>query len=101
MCIRDRAEAFVESLLLDTKTVLGEDARKSRQFQKIMSLFSGSAMGGTLLGAEGTFWGIVNATTQFIDHEARSSTPDARLSSAWFGRGDALKTEALERALAV
>lgn len=96
-----KAEEFVESLLIDTKTVLGEDARKSKQFQKIMGLFSGSAMGGTLLGAEGTMWGVINATTQFVDWEARSSTPDARLSSAWFGRGDALKTEALERALAV
>lgn len=95
------AGEFVESLLADTKTVLGEDVRKSRQFTKIMELFNGSAMGGTLLGAEGTLWGIVNATTEFVDHSARSATVDARLASAWFGRGDALKTTALERALAL
>lgn len=96
-----KAGDFVESLLVDTKTVLGEDARKSRQFNKIMDLFKGSAMGGTLMGAEGTFWGLVNATTEFVDHNARSQTVDARLASAWFGRGDALKTTALERALAI
>jgi phage/plasmid-like protein (TIGR03299 family) len=98
---RMAAGEFVESLLADTKTVLGEDVRKSKQFTKIMDLFNGSAMGGTLLGTEGTMWGLVNATTEFVDYSARSQTVDARLSSAWFGRGDALKTTALERALAL
>lgn len=96
-----KAEAFVSQLLVDTKTVYTQDPSESKQFKKIMELFSGSAMGGTLLGAEGTMWGVVNACTQFVDHESRSKTVDARLASAWFGRGDALKTEALERALAL
>ncbi len=34
------AEQFVSDLLLDTKTVLGEDVRKSKQFSKIMDLSS-------------------------------------------------------------
>lgn len=95
-----KAAEFVEALLVDTKTVYTADPRKSQQFQKIMALFDGSAMGGTLLGAEGTMWGLLNATTEFVDHSARALTTDARLASAWFGRGDALKTEAMERALA-
>jgi phage/plasmid-like protein (TIGR03299 family) len=94
------AGEFVESLLVDTKTVLGENVRKSRQFTKIMDLFTKSAMGGTLLGANGTMWGLVNGVTEFVDHSARSQTVDARLASAWFGRGDALKSTAFERALA-
>jgi phage/plasmid-like protein (TIGR03299 family) len=95
------AQDFVGSLLVDTGTVLGEDVTKSRQFNKILDLFNGSAMGGTLLGAEGTAWGLVNSVTEFVDWGARSKTVDARLSSAWFGRGDTLKTTALERALAL
>lgn len=98
---RERASEFVSTLLVDTKTVLGEDVRKSKQYQKIMDLFSTSAMGGTLAGAEGTAWGVVNAVTEFVDHHARASTASHRMDSAWFGRGDNLKTQALERALAL
>lgn len=94
----DAADEFVATLLKDTKTVLGEDVRKSKQFQKIMALFEGSAMGGTLLGAEGTAWGLVNAVTEYVDHHARASTDSHRLDSAWFGRGDDLKSAAFERA---
>lgn len=95
------AEDFVAKLLADTSTVLKDDVTKSKQFMKIMDLFKGSAMGGTLVGAEGTAWGVVNAVTEFVDHHARATTPSHRLASAWFGRGDDLKTQAFERALAL
>ena len=98
---QERASEFVATLLTETKTVLGEDVRKSKQFQKIMDLFGSSAMGGTLAGTEGTAWGVVNAVTEFVDHHARASTASHRMDSAWFGRGDGLKTQALERALSL
>ena len=97
----ERAAEFVGSLLVETKTVLKEDVTKSKQFQKIMDLFKGSAMGSTLVGTEGSAWGVVNAVTEFVDHHARAKSDAHRLTSAWFGRGDDLKTEAFERALAL
>lgn len=97
----DRAAEFVGTLLTESKTVLGDDVRKSKQFQKIMDLFKTSAMGGTLAGTEGSAWGVVNAVTEFVDHHARAKTDSHRLANAWFGRGDDLKTQAFERALAL
>lgn len=96
------AELFVSQLLTeDTKTVVGKDVAKSKQFMKIMDLFKGSAMGGTLAGVDGSAWGMVNAVTEFVDHHARAASDAHRLTSAWFGRGDDLKTLAFEKALAL
>jgi phage/plasmid-like protein (TIGR03299 family) len=43
----------------------------------------------------GTGYNLLNAITNYVDHE-RSSKEDGRAESAMFGSGDALKTKALE-----
>lgn len=95
------AEKFVGDLLVDNRVVLGSDVRKSKQFQKIMDLFNGQAIGAAQHDTTGNAWALVNSVTEFIDHHARAKTDSHRLASAWFGRGDDLKTETLERALAL
>lgn len=94
-----QAEDFVVSLLKDSKVTSLEDPKQSKQYQKIMDLFKGSSMGGSLTGVEGSAWGLVNSVTEFVDHWAVSKTDSHRLSNAWFGRGDDLKTEVLNRAI--
>jgi hypothetical protein len=66
-----------------------------------MGLFKGSAMGGTLVSAEGTAWGALNAVTEFVDHHAKAASDSNRLDRAWFGAGDRLKTAAFAAALAL
>jgi phage/plasmid-like protein (TIGR03299 family) len=44
---------------------------------------------------DGTAWGLVTAVTRYYDHEAQSRGQDYRLESAWFGRGNSLKSKAL------
>jgi hypothetical protein len=111
------AENFVAKLLLNTGSVtrtmpagtsdvvraqtMDAAVRESAAFGKILNLFKGSAMGGTLASAEGTMWGVVNAVTEYVDHHSRAQTQSNRLNSAWFGKGDELKTAALQAALAM
>jgi hypothetical protein len=42
---------------------------------------------------------LLNAVTEFVDHERRARNTDYRLDSAWFGTGANLKNEALDQAL--
>lgn len=95
------AEKFVENLLVDAKFNTPDNVRKSRQFNRILDLFQGAGVGADLQGAEGTAWGLVNAVTEFVDHHTRARTSSARLANAWFGRGDDLKTQSFERAMAL
>ena len=60
--------------------------------------FEDKAKGATLDGVKGTAWGWLNSVTEYVDHHAQAKNDDSRLASAWFGRGDALKTRALELA---
>jgi len=48
----------------------------------------------------GTAYGLVQGVTHYIDH-SRGASSDKRLTSAWFGQGDTLKTKAFEAALAL
>ena len=73
----------------------------SKALTRVLYLFAGGGKGATLASATGTAWGLVNAVTQFVDHERRARCVDNRLDSAWFGAGAVLKQRALEQALAL
>ncbi len=72
-----------------------EEAKDSRSVGRILELFDGAGMGATLKTAKGTSWGLLNAVTQFVDHEM-GRTQDTRLDAAWFGRGQQFKQQALD-----
>jgi len=66
---------------------------------KAHSLFEGAGRGATLASAKGTAYGLLNAVTEFVDHERRARSVDYRLDSAWFGQGATLKQRALDQSL--
>jgi phage/plasmid-like protein (TIGR03299 family) len=70
-----------------------------RTIAKVMALFDGHGKGAELASSRGTAFGLLNAVTEFTDHERRARSADHRLESAWFGKGAALKERALEQAL--
>lgn len=82
------------------------DTNSSRQgitnegaMAKALSLYEGRGKGSTLPSAQGTAYGLLNAVTEFVDHERRARSTDYRLDSAWFGQGAAIKERALKQAL--
>jgi phage/plasmid-like protein (TIGR03299 family) len=65
----------------------------SRAYKKVLELFDGKGMGSDLPGVNGTRWGLLNAVSQYIDHE-RGHNVDTRMNNAWFGHGNRIKSEA-------
>jgi len=70
-----------------------------RALQKVQDLYQGQGRGAQLVSAQDTAWGLLNAVTEFVDHEKRARSTDHRLDSAWFGQGATLKQKALDHAL--
>jgi len=73
--------------------------KESRGFKRVLELFDGAGMGANNFGVYGTKWGLLNAVTQYIDHE-RGHNVDTRMNNAWFGNGNRMKSQAEEMLLA-
>lgn len=70
-----------------------------RAMAKALELYQGRGKGSDLDSAKSTAFGLLNAVTEFIDHERRARSTDHRLDSAWFGQGAVIKQKALEQAV--
>jgi len=75
------------------------DQPNQKALQNVYALYSGGGMGADLSSANGTAWGLLNAVTQYVDHERRARSQDYRLDSAWFGQGAAIKGKAYQEAM--
>jgi phage/plasmid-like protein (TIGR03299 family) len=73
--------------------------KESRGFKRVLELFDGAGMGATNHGVYGTKWGLLNAVSQYVDHE-RGHNVDTRMNNAWFGNGNRMKSQAEELLLA-
>jgi phage/plasmid-like protein (TIGR03299 family) len=85
----------VSSAKTPTKTGLINE----RALKRVQELYEGKGQGAELDAAKGTAWGLLNAVTEYVDHERRARSQEYRLDSAWFGQGAALKQRALDHAM--
>lgn len=95
------AEGWFQSVLCDIPTPISDTATLSnrRALERVTALYNGKGRGSDLCTARDTAWGLVNAVTEYVDHEKRSRSNDYRMDSAWFGQGAQLKQKALSAAL--
>lgn len=83
----------------DSQVDPAQGLMNERALKKVQTMYEGQGHGSELASASGTAWGLLNAVTEFVDHEKRARSQEYRLDSAWFGQGAALKQRALDYAL--
>ena len=95
------AMGFFMNVLCDVtpNSKLPEVLPNERALRKVQSLYEGRGRGATLESAQGTAWGLLNAVTEYVDHERRARSNEYRMDSAWFGQGAQIKQRALDAAL--
>ena len=89
------SESFITKLFTDPK----EQFTNERAMKKVLELYTGHGRGAELSSSKDTAFGLLNAVTEFVDHERRARNTDYRLDSAWFGAGANIKNGALEQAI--
>lgn len=79
---------------VEPEKVSQENALAIQHAANVIDLFSGRAKGADLAGSTG--WGLVNATTEYIDQHKRARSASNRLDGAWFGEGFNTKQRAVD-----
>jgi phage/plasmid-like protein (TIGR03299 family) len=95
------AMGFFMTVLCDVQpnSAMPQVLPNERALRKVQSLYEGQGRGATLASANGTAWGLLNAVTEYVDHERRARSTEYRMDSAWFGQGAVIKQRALDAAL--
>lgn len=95
------AKDYLRSVLCEVQTGNPERSALSngRALTKVLSLYEGHGRGAELEAAKGTAWGLLNAVTEYVDHERRARSNEYRMDAAWFGQGAVIKLRALHTAL--
>jgi phage/plasmid-like protein (TIGR03299 family) len=95
------AMSFFMKVLCDTSAhdPIPNVLPNKRAMEKVQSMFEGKGRGSEIESARGTAWGLLNAVTEYVDHERRARSSEYRMDSAWFGQGAVIKQKALDAAL--
>ncbi len=91
------ANKFVNEVFSNPSTI-GKSHANERAKSSVLELYNGHGKGAELMSAKNTAFGLLNAVTEFVDHERKAKDTDYRLDSAWFGQGAVLKEKALKQA---
>lgn len=89
------ALAMVLAVMGGDKVLSDHSTRSQNQFADIHNRFRGLGMGAREKGVMGTVWGVLNAITEYVDHEAGNNVNN-RFRNAHYGSGVKLKNDAFD-----
>ena len=93
-------EAMAYLLRIFAEPIAGANGLPNeRAINKVLAMFNGQGRGAELDSSKGTAFGLLNAVTEYTDHERRAKSDEYRLDSAWFGNGAQLKLKSIEQAM--
>lgn len=96
---REQVDSFLVDVFGNPKLPRNDEEQKNnRAMDMVELLYRGVGMGSTMSSSQGTGWGLVNAVTEFVDHQ-RGRNQDSRVNQAFFGQGATLKNRAMNRAI--
>jgi phage/plasmid-like protein (TIGR03299 family) len=102
MVIEESAAIAVLNSIFSPKTADEQNEKEltdqSPTVQKVMKLYMGGGHGSWLSTSRNTGWGLLNAVTQYFDHEY-GKTRDSRMTNSWMGQGEVKKRQTMEHLL--
>jgi phage/plasmid-like protein (TIGR03299 family) len=100
---QEEVKTYFQAVICNAEAPLDDPSRlpNMRALNRVQKLYHSEGRGSQLCTAQGTAWGLLNAITEYVDHEKRARSNDYRIDSAWFGQGASLKDKALVSALAL
>lgn len=90
------SKAFVEELLDEILPMPKESARpgkRIKQRETMMELVEGG-LGTNIQGVRGTRWGLLNAVTEYTNHERSSHNPGTHVNSLLYGSSNNMNQQA-------
>jgi phage/plasmid-like protein (TIGR03299 family) len=82
---------------VDNELVSKDNELAKKHAAQVIELFQGTAKGADIAGQTG--WGLVNATSEYVDQHKRARNSSNRLDSAWFGEGFGIKQRVVDETL--
>lgn len=92
-----KATSLLHKVYDITAELKKDDSANIKHTGQIIELFEGKAKGADLAGKTG--WGLVNATTEYLDQFRRARNAGSRLDSAWFGDSFNVKQKVVDATL--
>ena len=96
----DEVAIRIAAEVMRGNTEVLEYEEQNRRTRRVLDLYNGEGMGAELPSANGTAWGLLNAVTQYMDHEYGRSQNN-RLANSWLRGGEAVKRKTKQRLLQV